>query len=291
MGLFFGNPIIPRMSDLPSHCGNCEAPLAGPYCAHCGQSAHESARSMHALFHDGWHSLTHLDGRLWRTLWLLLVKPGEVSRQFVANRRASFLPPFRLYLVISLLFFGMVGVSQHDNVLNIDIDNAGHAEGCSQMQVSPAWLADRVRAACIKVTADKGASLRGIFLAALPRAMFLFLPLLAAGMLLLYWRPRRWYVEHLVFFLHNHSVAFLLGSLAMALGVAARAWPALQGVSSGAVVLVFGWLAVYVYLAMRRFYGQGRWRTLAKLSVIGCFYAMAMVLMITLTVLYSALSV
>jgi hypothetical protein len=265
--------------------------LTGPYCARCGQSAHESARSMHALFHDGWHSLTHLDGRLGRTLWWLLIKPGEVSRQFVANRRASFLPPFRLYLVVSLLFFGMVGLSDNENVLKIDTDDAGQVEGCGQLNVNPAWLADRVRAACVKMQVDKGASLRGVFMATLPRAMFVFLPLLAAGMLLLYWRPRRYYVEHLVFFLHNHSVVFLLGALLLGLGMAASAWPVLEWVSSAASVLLFFWLAVYVYLAMRRFYGQSRKRTLAKLFVIGFFYAAALVMMVTLTALYSALTV
>ena len=279
------------MSHTGGHCGNCQAALTGPYCAQCGQSAHESARSMHALFHDGWHSLTHVDSRLWRTLWLLLTKPGEVSRQFVANRRASFMPPFRLYLVISLLFFGMVGLAHREDVIRFDGNPASRVEGCADLDVNPAWLEQRARAACAKVMSDNGASLRGVFLATLPRAMFLFLPLIAAGMLLLYWRPRRYYVEHLVFFLHNHSVAFLLGALVMGLGMAARAWPVLEGASGVADVLVFPWLAAYAFLAMRRFYGQGRGRTLAKLFVIGCFYAVALVLMVTLTVLYSALTV
>ena len=139
------------MSHAPSHCGNCEAPLAGAYCAQCGQSAHESARSMHALWHDGWHSITHLDGRLWRTLWLLLVKPGEVTRQYMANRRASFLPPFRLYLVLSLLFFALFAANREHEVLDIQVDASERATMCQSMQVRPAWLADRLRATCRKV--------------------------------------------------------------------------------------------------------------------------------------------
>jgi hypothetical protein len=283
------------MSHTPSHCGNCEAPLTGPYCAQCGQSAHESARSMHALFHDGWHSITHLDGRLWRTLWLLLAKPGEVSRQFVANRRASFMPPFRLYLVISLVFFGLVGMSSPEKTfdinINFELDSAQRAEACAKLHSASAWLQERLRASCLKVLADGGTSLRKIFLAALPRAMFVFLPLLAAGMLLLYWRPRRHYVEHLVFFLHNHSAAFLLGAIDIGLQLVMNRWPSLELVSAGISVLLFLWLVAYVYLAMRRFYGQGRWRTFSKLLVTSTFYAMAMMLMFVLTALYSALNV
>jgi hypothetical protein len=278
------------MSHSPSHCGNCEAPLVGPYCAQCGQSAHESARSMHALFHDGWHSLTHLDGRLWRTLWLLLSKPGEVSRQFVANRRASFLPPFRLYLIISLLFFGLIGFSHHDDVIKVSLDDSERATVCDDLRTNLPWMADRLRATCRKVVADNGASLRSIFLASLPRAMFLFLPLIAAGMLLLYWRPRRWYVEHLVFFLHNHSAAFLMASGAMLLQLLGRVVPVLQPVASVFEFAVFFWLVAYLYLAMRRFYGQGRALTLAKLFVIGVFYALSFVLMLGITVIYSAIT-
>lgn len=280
------------MSEHPSHCGNCEAQLTGPYCAQCGQSAHESVRSMHALFHDGWHSLTHLDGRLWRTLWLLVAKPGEVSRQFMANRRASFMPPFRLYLVISLIFFGLVGITNHDNVIRIStpVDAAERAKICDELQTKLSGMADRLRATCRKIVADGGASLRNIFLASLPRAMFLFLPLIAAGMLLLYWRPRRWYVEHLVFYLHNHSAAFLMASWVMLLQLATRALTVIEPVVSFLELAVFFWLVIYLYLAMRRFYGQGRARTLLKLVVISVFYALALVLMIGFTAIYSAMT-
>ena len=47
----------------------------------------------------------------------------------------------------------------------------------------------------------------------LGRAMFVFLPLMAALMKLLYWRPRRYYLEHLVLLLHNHACVFLLLSI------------------------------------------------------------------------------
>jgi hypothetical protein len=245
---------------------------------------------MQALFHDGWHSLTHLDGRLWRTLWLLLAKPGEVSRQFVANRRASFLPPFRLYLIISLVFFGLIGVSPHEDIIRISMEPTEQASVCANVKTNLPWMADRLRATCRKVVADGGASLRNMFLASLPRAMFLFLPLIAAGTVLLYWRPRRWYVEHLVFFLHNHSAAFLVASVAMLLQMLARALPVLQPAAAVLEVGVFAWLVAYLYLAMRRFYGQGRRRTLAKLAVIGVFYAMSLALMIGLAAVFSAMS-
>jgi hypothetical protein len=81
-----------------------------------------------------------------------------------------------------------------------------------------------------------------------------------------------------------------MGSCVMLLQQAARAWPLLLPAASLFGVAVFLWLMVYLYLAMRRFYGQGRARTLAKLAVIGVFYAVSLGLMIVLTALVSALT-
>jgi hypothetical protein len=57
--------------------------------------------------HDFVHSVLHLDSTVWRTLRSLLLKPGELTSEFIAGRRASYLSPFRLYLVISIAFFAL----------------------------------------------------------------------------------------------------------------------------------------------------------------------------------------
>lgn len=88
-----------------TECGNCGATLMGPYCFDCGQHRHESARSVSALFEDAWHVATHVDGRFWQTLYILLFKPGKLTKEYFAERRARYLPPVRLYLVLSVLFF------------------------------------------------------------------------------------------------------------------------------------------------------------------------------------------
>src|ERR1700681_264113 len=77
-------------------------------------------------------------------------------------------------------------------------------------------LAPLVSRACRRVAEDNGRSMREAFLHNLPRAMFVFLPLLAGGMMLMYWRPRHYYVEHLLLFVHNHAFAFVLLLLAAA---------------------------------------------------------------------------
>ncbi len=56
----------------------------GPYCFDCGQHRH-SARSISALFEDAWHVATHIDGRFWQTLYILLFKPGKLTKEYFAG--------------------------------------------------------------------------------------------------------------------------------------------------------------------------------------------------------------
>ena len=91
--------------------------------------------------------------------------------------------------------------------------------------------------------------------------MFLFLPLLAGIMMLMYWRPRHYYVEHLLLFLHNHALVFLVATLTLLLsGLTARV-PVLKF----AIFVYFVW---YMYRSMRVVYQQRRALTVSKLDAV-----------------------
>jgi len=87
------------------HCLNCDAALRGQYCASCGQRARSRLISIWELTRDAFGDLFELDSRLWRTLLPLLTRPGKLTRDYLEGRRACFMPPFRTYLVLSILFF------------------------------------------------------------------------------------------------------------------------------------------------------------------------------------------
>ena len=282
----------------PTHCANCGATLSGPFCAQCGQHARSSARSLGVLLHDGWHVLTHVDSRLWRTLSALLFRPGRLTLEYFADRRERYLPPLRLYLIISVLFFAIpdAGRSPFINVQPAQQSQAAKivaspGESCRQIGVSNPALQARLRTLCQRTLADKGASFEHMFRAAVPRVMFAFLPLLAAFMLLLYWHPRRLYVEHLVFFLHTHAASFLLLLVLVLLGWLERVLPAVKIVSDPLVGVMTVYIAVYLYLALRRYYGQSRRRTLLKAFPIAVGYSVCLLLMSMLTLVYTALMV
>jgi hypothetical protein len=91
----------------PKRCLNCGTVVTGRHCAQCGQASDVHVLSMKEVFGDVMHSVFHLDSRVWQTLRLLVTRPGQLTREFVAGRHQQYLPPFRLYLVISLFFFAL----------------------------------------------------------------------------------------------------------------------------------------------------------------------------------------
>jgi hypothetical protein len=91
-----------------ANCLNCGAPLSGPYCGQCGQHAHVH-RTLGAFFHDLLHGVFHLEGKIWRTIPLLVWKPGELTRRYIDGQRASFVSPIALFLFCVFLMFAIMG--------------------------------------------------------------------------------------------------------------------------------------------------------------------------------------
>ena len=308
-------------------CANCMATLSGEYCSACGQRHEPHIHSMAHFASEAFESVTHADSRLWRTLWFLLAKPGYLTRQFFDGKRASYLPPFRLYLVISVAFF-VIGPSADSNVAikdagdleltdsgeiresgggapltnggNVGIDredddglNTIKVEGLGQfcraftnLPDSDNSARDNLRDNCKKITQGDGRELGRNFLHNLPRAMFVFLPALALVMWLLYWRPKRYYVEHLLFLVHNHAFVFLGFSILLLIGRIpyVGAWIG-WGWAFGLIYMLW-----YLYRAQRVVYGQGRGLTVAKYVFLLLTYVAVALVMFILTLVYTAMT-
>src|SRR5512139_359046 len=97
-------------------CLNCGTRLVGPYCASCGQKAHVH-RSLRGFLFDFVQGLYNFEGKIWRTLPMLTLHPGEMTRRYIAGERARFISPVALYL---FTVFAMFAVLNFTGALNAD---------------------------------------------------------------------------------------------------------------------------------------------------------------------------
>ena len=97
----------------PDYCINCGTELVGAYCHACGQQGHLH-RTIGAFMHDLLHGALHFEGKLWRTLPMLVLKPGRLTRRYIDGERARFVSPMALFLFTVFLMFAvfqMLGLS------------------------------------------------------------------------------------------------------------------------------------------------------------------------------------
>lgn len=92
--------------DIAAACLNCGAMPSGGFCQECGQKTHVH-RSIAAIGHDLLHGVLHLDGKLWRTLPLLMFKPGQLTRRYINGERAKFVSPMAMFLFSVFLMFAV----------------------------------------------------------------------------------------------------------------------------------------------------------------------------------------
>ncbi|HBS30942.1 MAG TPA: hypothetical protein DEA40_04260 [Parvularcula sp.] len=101
-------------------CVSCGTAIAGPWCAGCGQRNDDMRRSSFVLLKDFLKDTFSFDGRMWRTLGLLAAAPGTVPSDYSHGRRSRYTPPVRLFLVVSFLFFLVLGLT-HTLIVAVEV--------------------------------------------------------------------------------------------------------------------------------------------------------------------------
>lgn len=259
-------------------CLNCGAQLQGAYCHACGQKATSLGVGMHDFAHEAMHELSHVDGKVLLTLKLLVTKPGQLTKEFLAGRRARYISPVRLYLTCSLLFFTLAAIlpGAMKDLVKIGPTKNGTATGLNS---DTAFKRDLERG--LRKASHEGEKLREAIMHNLPRAMFVLMPVFALLIWPFYRRQQPFYIPHLYYAIHIHAFAFLVWSVDLVL--------ARSGVPRPLAALTLLTNIPYHYIALRRVYGGSRAMTLVKGTVIGSVYGLLVLVTVMSIALYAAM--
>lgn len=262
--------------DGEHRCPNCGAAANHAFCPSCGQEQKDIHVSFPRLLLDFLGDTFTFDSRLARSLRPLIARPGFLTREYFLGRRARYIPPLRLYLFISIVFFGLLsfmlsgadfvrmngetgapagqqqtateaGKQDGGDEPNVDVNLFGHG-------LSPE-IENHLERQARKVN-ESPALFARFLLENLPVMMFLLLPVYSLILRLLYPLAGFVYLEHLIFSLHVHAFTFLVLLFLMITNFAAdrlaptaTLWPFHTAIS-------LYWMA-YPWMAMRTAYRQG----------------------------------
>lgn len=292
------------------HCPNCSAPLKGQYCYQCGQNQRGMDRVFWSLLSEALDNIFSVDSRTAKTLFAVLCRPGFITKEYLAGRRARYLPPLRLYLFASLLFFLLLSIQNtFSGQTNSEQANSGQAnsgqtsitfgtaasesELLQQNQTRAAanaelsklttrvtlpWLTDEQNqklterleiqvAKAIAAAKEDPRELAGKLLDTIPPSLFILLPIFALMLKLAYLGTGRYYTQHLIMAVHNHSFIFLILSLKSLL-IPLEHFLVIDLLAS----LLLAWIPLYLYLSLSSVYGQGYFRTALKFVVLSALY-------------------
>ena len=101
-------------------CPNCNEPITGQYCANCGQRVTQVSMSVRRILLDVLEDQFSLNSSLARTMKALFFKPGFLTTEYFSLRIARYVPPFRLYLIASLLFFLLLSFMASGSRINVE---------------------------------------------------------------------------------------------------------------------------------------------------------------------------
>jgi hypothetical protein len=252
---------------LGSPCANCATPLRGEWCYVCGQKGEAYHRSIWHLFVESLEGLTHADGRIWRTLGRLIVKPGKFTRDYLDGHRAPQIPPFRMFLVVLLAVFFTGAWNFQANHVNIrfapadsfiardSADRAAFKEAFDALKTKPSarGMVERGEHA-IQDPRD--------LLAAMEhwshQFAILMLPIAALLLTVLFPFKRGVYVfDHLVFSMHSLAFQGLLLSVVFLVGI----W-------DGVAALLLLLAPVHLFVHMRGTYRSGVLSTLVRMFLL-----------------------
>ena len=234
----------------PLFCSDCGEQLNASFtfCPRCGQKCIDSHNfSFRHLLVESVGDYFHLDGKFFKSLKPLFFKPGFLTNEYLAGKRTRYIQPFKLFLIISVLYFLIVSLSgtfdnreefsPRENIRNlkslpvrkneskthinfptgapISMDSValiskriGVKALVDSLAPGSGWYTKRFLTSMIRISIKGEEYFIEKIVHSISKLIFLLIPIAALLLKLIYIRRKRLYFDHLIFALHFHSFVF-----------------------------------------------------------------------------------
>ena len=228
-------------------CLNCGSTNVEEYCANCGQKAQATKQPLKVFLSDAVETLFNIDSRWLQTVKHLFAKPGFVTKEYIAGKRATYLPPLRIYISISIVYFLIVQLIDSNQVffINFGADDGSEDNIAKVIQYS----------------------------------LFFLVPVMGGIAKLLYRKRKLFYVEHLIFSFHIHSIWFVLLTIELFSVWLTDTYQSQTIDIIAAILSAPAQLATFVYvvLYMKNIHNESWIKTIGKSFILMTLYIVALV--------------
>jgi hypothetical protein len=252
---------------------------------------------LRALGEELWDAFSPVDGRIARTLWALVRRPGELTVAYMRGERLPYVPPLRLFLLVNVLFFLHASVMHThalDTPLRVHMHETEHARIATRLvtqklgRLAAQWTAQHHRAPTKPeldaLVESYGRRFNENSTTQAKSLVIAMVPMFALLVTALEWRRRRYALQDLVFSLHAMTMillVFVVGVWLVAVPIAlmialARLHPTDHQqdiIYSAAMMCLF---ALWARAALRRAYADGPAASIAKAVAVSAGFAVVL---------------
>ena len=258
-------------------CPNCGQTEVGKFCPSCGQSNKDFNKPIKEIIGELASSI-NFDTRLVNTIKPFFLKPGFLSQEYFKGRRQKYVPPMRLYMFFSIIFFFLAQYAGIKSMNSADINPAKSDSSMqdfslkvNNMQVDSIMgnnifdkekFTEEIKNDSTSSEGTKKAVLGGMnilnnkesfissFLKNLSYVLFFLMPVFALILAMILWKSRLLYVKHLIFSINFDSFIFGLSSLAIIISLL------LPDKISGYFLYILWGIPIYLMFGISRFYNR-----------------------------------
>ncbi|MFN7013141.1 MAG: DUF3667 domain-containing protein [Bacteroidia bacterium] len=248
---------------LNKNCLNCnsELPENAKYCSNCGQKVDSPIIRFKDFVKDAFEDYFSIDSKIFKSLLPLLFKPGFLTLEYIKGKRNSYIPPFKMFLIISVLYFLLISLMEEkDDFIKIEENHAesvtlnedSSAKNNKERDVSIKFdgLSDSKLAEVLAHIKDSseliyinkhglkayidsvftgesffykfwsrkiltmhlsdGKNFGELMFNSIQKLVFIMAPIMALILILLYYRKKIFFMQHLIFAFHYHAFVFLI---------------------------------------------------------------------------------
>lgn len=248
-------------------CPECGEPIPERFCTRCGEKrVEERDYSLSHFLAEALNVIANLESPIPRSFFALLCRPGLLTAEYLTGRRKRYLKPLQVFLLCNVIYFfaqPLSGFNTLTTPLRVHLTGMPYKQSARRL-VSE--VLDRRHVAFEEYAASFDATIQN----QAKTLVIVMVPMFAAVLVPLYWRRRRFFVEHLVFATHFYSVFLLfllvLNSItALTFRFARRfgvVWSSNYDLLVSVLFLCF--CGAYIFVALRRVYREGWAATLLK---------------------------